>query len=413
MPRVGLGTFKSGGPELAATVAAALAAGIRHIDTASIYKNQAVVGQAVRASTVPRSEVFITSKVSPYEHGTAAARAACVAMLKQLDTGYVDLVLVHWPGAQKTPPESERNSQLRMETWRVLEEFHSQGKFRAIGVSNYEESHLAELLAAAHVLPAVNQIEVHPRRPSVALRRACREAGVAVLAYASLGSGHLLDNPVVTGAAAGLGVTPAQLLLRWGLVAGCAVIPKTVNPGHVGAFAEGELLGTERWGSKELSVSRGLAASATPSVSQLPKDMQVIPLPALSHRMTHGRLVKWHKRPGDCVAYYDVLMEVEVDDLVEAEFKVGDFAGTVTLLVESQEEGFLAQILVPEGPDAVRVGAPVATFCDTAEGAAAAAAPGAPTLPTTDVYDESQPHVNVLPWQSFLKTSTREVKCMG
>jgi 2,5-diketo-D-gluconate reductase A len=124
----------------------------------------------------------------------------------------------------------------------VLEELHAQGKARAIGVSNFEATHLQQLLAAAATPPAVNQFEMHPRRPAAALRAACRAAGVAVVAYASLGCGKLLAEPVVQRVAKEAGKTPAQVLLRWGLEQGCAVIPKSVDPERVREFAPDALL---------------------------------------------------------------------------------------------------------------------------------------------------------------------------
>uniref|UniRef100_A0A7R9YZL3 NADP-dependent oxidoreductase domain-containing protein n=1 Tax=Chlamydomonas euryale TaxID=1486919 RepID=A0A7R9YZL3_9CHLO len=172
-------------------------------------------------------------------------------MLSELGTEYVDLVLVHWPGAAKTPPGSEANAELRLQTWRVLEDFYRRGKFRAIGVSNYEVEHLSELLSVAAVPPAVNQFECHPRRPAHALRAACAAAGVAAVAYASLGCGQLLREPTVAAAADAAGVPPAALLLRWGLEQGCAVIPKSVDPRRVRAFAEPALLSSDVWGRRE------------------------------------------------------------------------------------------------------------------------------------------------------------------
>eukprot|EP00955_Chlamydomonas_euryale_P075686 362408-Chlamydomonas_euryale.AAC.2 len=125
------------------------------------------------------------------------------------------------------------------------------GKFRAIGVSNYEVEHLSELLSVAAVPPAVNQFECHPRRPAHALRAACAAAGVAAVAYASLGCGQLLREPTVAAAADAAGVPPAALLLRWGLEQGCAVIPKSVDPRRVRAFAEPALLSSDVWGRRE------------------------------------------------------------------------------------------------------------------------------------------------------------------
>ena len=122
-------------------------------------------------------QIFVTSKISPYEQGESKAHQACLDIIAKLGLGHVDLALVHWPGVSKTTPDSDANSRLRMETWRVMERFYREGKFRAIGVSNYEESHLVELLELADVPPAVNQFEVHPRRPARSLRKACEDRG--------------------------------------------------------------------------------------------------------------------------------------------------------------------------------------------------------------------------------------------
>uniref|UniRef100_A0A7S0RDB2 NADP-dependent oxidoreductase domain-containing protein n=1 Tax=Chlamydomonas leiostraca TaxID=1034604 RepID=A0A7S0RDB2_9CHLO len=243
LPRCGLGTFKAAGDEVVGAVSVALRAGIRHIDTAQIYKNEELVSEGIRASGVPRSEVFVTSKVSPYQQGTDKARAACEAMVSRLGGEYVDLALIHWPGASKTDASSPRNAALRLETWRVLEEGYRRGAFKAIGVSNYEAHHLAELLAAAEVAPMVNQFELHPRRQCRQLVQLCEQHGVAVVAYASLGCGDLLGHPTVIKVAQQLGWEPAQVLLRWGLQKGAAVIPKSVRPARIAGFAPGALLG--------------------------------------------------------------------------------------------------------------------------------------------------------------------------
>ncbi|MEW5301826.1 MAG: hypothetical protein WDW36_004661 [Sanguina aurantia] len=242
LPRVGLGTYKASGEPLAHAVTSALRSGMRHIDTASIYKNSAPIASGLAAGNVPRSELFITSKVSAYEQGTDKARAACQAMLEGLQTPYLDLVLVHWPGASKVAVTSPENARLRLQTWRVMEEFHARGLFRSIGVSNYEEHHIRHLMEAAATPPAVNQMEVHPRRQNRQLRAACAEAGVAVVAYASMGCGELLCHPVVMAVAKECGKTPAQVLLRWGLEEGCAVIPKSVNLQHLQQFTPDALL---------------------------------------------------------------------------------------------------------------------------------------------------------------------------
>ena len=156
LPTVGLGTFRARGEEAADAVSVALSAGYRHIDTASIYKNEAEVGAAIAASGIPRDQIFLTTKVSPYQQGSAAAMAACAASAAALGS-QPDAVLIHWPGAAKTDAASPHNAELRRETWQALEALHRQGMVRAIGVSNYEQRHLEELLSYAQVPPGTGR----------------------------------------------------------------------------------------------------------------------------------------------------------------------------------------------------------------------------------------------------------------
>eukprot|EP00892_Ulva_mutabilis_P000655 jgi/Ulvmu1/10590/UM065_0044.1 len=162
IPTVGFGTFRLRNNEAFQAATAALLAGYLHIDTASIYKNHEAIGRAVRESRVPREQIFITSKLSPYEQGTQKATAALAQMLQSLGLQYIDLVLIHWPGVAKMQHDDALHSQLRLETWRCLEEAHREGKARSIGVSNFEIRHLEHLIQHSSVLPSVNQIEVHP-----------------------------------------------------------------------------------------------------------------------------------------------------------------------------------------------------------------------------------------------------------
>ncbi|KAL4427746.1 hypothetical protein ABPG75_001835 [Micractinium tetrahymenae] len=278
MPAVGLGTFKSRGQEAAGAVAAALTAGFRHIDTASIYKNESEVAAGIAASGVPRHEVFVTSKVSPYQMGSEAAIAACEASLAALQCTQsssgssgsragsstaapapIDLMLVHWPGVAKTPADSPANAAARQQTWRVLESFHRRGLFRAIGVSNFEVRHLEELLSYAEVAPATNQVEIHPRYQQRQLRAYCAEHGIPVVAYSPFGGGVLLDDPAVAAAAAAAGVSPAQALLLWGLHRGAAVLPKSVRSERIAEVAPAELAAAEA-ALGEAGLARLLAA---------------------------------------------------------------------------------------------------------------------------------------------------------
>jgi diketogulonate reductase-like aldo/keto reductase len=153
LPSVGLGTFKAQGADVGAAVRWALQQGYRHIDTASIYRNEAEVGAALAASGVPREALYLTSKVSPYQQGSAKAAQACEDSLRQLGTPYLDLMLIHWPGAAKQDAASPANAALRRDTWRVLEAGQREGRLRDIGVSNYEVRHLEELLEYAEIPP--------------------------------------------------------------------------------------------------------------------------------------------------------------------------------------------------------------------------------------------------------------------
>jgi diketogulonate reductase-like aldo/keto reductase len=217
IPQVGLGVWQSGGATKKA-VGAALAAGYRHIDTAAVYGNEAIVGAAIAEAEVPREEVFVTTKLWNNDQGYDSALRAFDASLKRLRLEYVDLYLIHWP-----VPE------LRGESWRALEQLFADKRARAIGVSNYLEPHLRELARSAKVLPAVNQIELTPflqRRETVAL---CKQLGIALAAYSPLTRGKRLDHPVVLELAARAGRSPAQLLLRWGVERGFIVLPKSVK----------------------------------------------------------------------------------------------------------------------------------------------------------------------------------------
>ncbi|CAI5494591.1 unnamed protein product [Closterium sp. Naga37s-1] len=190
IPRLALGTFKAKGGEVKEAVKAALAAGYRHIDTASVYKNEAEIGEAIREYGIAREEVFITSKASPYEHGFQQALAACAASLERLQTDYLDLYLLHWPGVAKLDRASEKNAEIRLESWRALEQLQREGKCRAIGVSNFTAAHLDHLMTNSAAPPAVNQVEVHPLLTQQPLRAYCAERGICVAAYSPLGCGQ-------------------------------------------------------------------------------------------------------------------------------------------------------------------------------------------------------------------------------
>jgi len=219
IPQVGLGVWQS--PQGAATrdaVTAALDLGYRHVDTARIYRNEADVGAAIKASSVPRAEVFVTTKLWNDDHGYDTALRALDASLGRLGLDYVDLYLVHWPVAGK-----------RRDSWRALERAFADGRARAIGVSNYLVPHLRELLGEAKVVPHVNQIELTPFLQRRDTRALCAEHGIVVEAYSPLTRGQRLGDPTVTAIARAAGRSPAQILLRWGIQHGHVILPKSIH----------------------------------------------------------------------------------------------------------------------------------------------------------------------------------------
>lgn len=219
IPAIGLGVYQMpNGVLTQRAVDYALRVGYRHIDTAMIYRNEESVGKAIATGFVPREQIFVTTKLWNSEQGYDQAIRACNASLTRLGLKYVDLFLIHWPVHGK-----------RKNSWRALETLMGEGKCRSIGVSNYMVGHLLELLDFCKIVPAVNQIELHPfiynsRIQTVDL---CRQAGIIPVAYSPLTKGIKLRDPLLLRMATSYGKTVAQLLLRWALQQGFAVIPKS------------------------------------------------------------------------------------------------------------------------------------------------------------------------------------------
>lgn len=224
IPQLGFGVFQIPADEAQQAVERAIAAGYRHIDTAAGYYNEAGVGAGVRASGVPREEIFVTTKVRNVDQGTERTLAAFEASNTALGLDYIDLLLIHWP-----VPSRDRY----VETWKTLETLLARGSVRAIGVSNFLPEHLDRLLAETEVVPAVNQVELHPTFTNDAVVAATRAKGIAVEAYSPLGQGKDLSASAVTQLAEAYGKTPAQIVLRWHLQQGTIVIPKSVTPERI------------------------------------------------------------------------------------------------------------------------------------------------------------------------------------
>ena len=225
IPQLGFGVFQVPPEETAEAVARALSTGYRSIDTAAAYGNEAGVGEAVGDSELNREELFITTKLWNGDHGRDAALTAFGQSLERLGFDYVDLYLIHWPIPSRD---------LYTETWQALTELKADGRARSIGVSNFNEDHLDRIIDATGVVPAVNQIELHPRLIQAQLRRYHHERGIVTEAWSPLAKGgEFLGDPTIEEIAQAVGRTAAQVVLRWHLQLGNVVIPKSVTPSRI------------------------------------------------------------------------------------------------------------------------------------------------------------------------------------
>lgn len=234
MPALGLGVFQTPPDETRDAVRAALDTGYRHIDTAAAYGNEHEVGEAVRDSGIDRSEIFLETKIWISDYGYDETLHGFEKSARKLGVDQIDLLILH----QALPSAFDRT----VGAYRALETLLEQGKVRAIGVSNFMVDHLERLLAETTVVPAVNQIELHPYFIQQAVQDADAKHGILTQAWSPIGgitfyrdSGHpsALENPVITGLAAKHGKSPAQVMLRWGLQQGRSVIPKSTKPRRI------------------------------------------------------------------------------------------------------------------------------------------------------------------------------------
>lgn len=224
MPVLGLGVAKLSDAETEGSVAAALEAGCRLIDTAAAYGNEAAVGRAIANSGTSREDLFVTTKLGTSNQGFETAQAACEASLDRLGLDYLDLYLIHWPA-----PTLGKF----VESFEGMIQSKEQGHVRSIGVSNFTEDHLSAVIDRTSEVPAVNQIELHPRLSQPELREAHAKHEVVTQSYSPLGVGRLIEEPTVTTIAAEYGRTPAQVLVRWNLQLNNVVVSRSSKPERV------------------------------------------------------------------------------------------------------------------------------------------------------------------------------------
>jgi diketogulonate reductase-like aldo/keto reductase len=222
VPAVGFGTYPLKGEEGIAAIASALDVGYRLLDTAVNYENEAEVGEALRRSGLARDEVQVASKLPGRHHAYDDARASVHGSLERLGLDHLDLHLIHWPN-----PSVDKY----VEAWQALVDLQKEGLIRSVGVSNFTEAHLGRIIEATGVTPAVNQVELHPRFPQQEMREIHERLGIRTEAWSPMGKRNApLDEEAVTEAATRLGVTPAQVILRWHVQFGSLPIPKSSNP---------------------------------------------------------------------------------------------------------------------------------------------------------------------------------------
>jgi 2,5-diketo-D-gluconate reductase A len=226
IPQIGLGVFKVAPGQVADTVRAALDAGYRHFDLAAFYENEEPIGRALAECGVPREELFLTSKVWNDGHGRQKALAACQESLDRIGVDHLDLYLIHWPVPSRD---------MYVETWETLVDLREAGRVTSIGTANFLPEHLDRLADEVGVMPAVNQIELHPWLQQRELLAHHDAHGIVTQAWSPLGRGAVLDEPVLKEIARRRNATVAQVVLRWHVDNGVGVVPKSVTPDRIRA----------------------------------------------------------------------------------------------------------------------------------------------------------------------------------
>lgn len=221
MPQLGLGVYKVNQDIAVHLVQQALEIGYRRIDTAALYDNEAEIGAGIRLSGIAREEIFVTSKIWNDRHGYEDAKEAIQESIDRLNIGYVDMMLIHWPC-----PKQDKF----VETWHAFEEALETGLVRSIGVSNFHQPHLDKLLAHSDIVPAINQVELHPQLAQVELRHFNQKHGIHTEAWAPLGRAKFMNHPLLVEIAESVGRSVAQVIIRWHIQLGNLVIPKSSHP---------------------------------------------------------------------------------------------------------------------------------------------------------------------------------------
>lgn len=221
MPNIGFGTSLIEGEECVSNIRQALQAGYRHIDTASVYKNESYIGKAIKESNLPREEIFITSKVWKDSMGYENTIKSFNNSLQDLGLDYIDLFLIHWP--------RNNDEKLNIDTWKALEDLYKQKKVRAIGLSNFLKHHLEIILNNCEIVPMVDQLEFHPGLTRKETLEFCKENDIVVEAWAPLGKGKMLQNEDLVRISNKYNKSVAQICIKWCLQNGVVPLPKTTN----------------------------------------------------------------------------------------------------------------------------------------------------------------------------------------
>ena len=230
IPCIGFGTWQADGETAVSSVLSALEAGYRHIDTAQMYDNEESVGLAVKKSGIAREEIFLTSKINNGEHGYDKTMVSFEESLRKLGTDYLDLCLIHWPN-----PAAFRDcwQEANAGTWKAFEELYAANRVKAVGISNFRQHHIEELMKTAKTAPMVNQIRLCPGDTQEELVEYCRSAGMLLEAYSPLGLGKIFEVPEMIAMAEKYNKSIAQICIRWSLQRGYLPLPKSVTPSRI------------------------------------------------------------------------------------------------------------------------------------------------------------------------------------